>query len=93
MHGCGCHAWQPQMPRQTARPQARRPRGRRPPRWSSCYQAGPTFIPAGFFTIAAGAPENPLGNCFSPTPRGGFCMPRAGSSFAASTKAVPTAPA
>ncbi len=22
MHGCGCHAWQPQMPHQTARPQA-----------------------------------------------------------------------
>ncbi len=26
-------------------------------------------------TIAAGAAKNPPGNCFSPTPRGGFCMP------------------
>ncbi len=33
------------------------------------------------------------GNCFYPTPGGDFCTPWAGSSFAASTKTIPAAPA
>jgi hypothetical protein len=49
--------------------------------------------PTGISTIAAGAVENMPGNRFSPTPQGGFCTPRAGSSFTASTDAVSAAPA
>jgi hypothetical protein len=89
VHGRGCHAWQPQTPRQTA---GLRRDGRaswRPPRWSSCFQASLVLRPAGFFTIAAGAARE----LFSSTLWGGFCMPRAGSSIAASTKAVSAAPA
>jgi hypothetical protein len=88
MHGCGRHAWQPQTQRQTARPRRSGHAGRCLPRQYSCFQAGLVLRPAGFFTITAGAAENPLGNCSSPAPRGGFCMPQAGSSFTASTTVV-----
>ncbi len=43
--------------------------------------------------ITAEVGKNPPGNCFSTTPQGGFCMPRAGSSIAASTMVVSIAPA
>jgi hypothetical protein len=59
--------------------------GHHPPRRSSCFQVGLVLRPTGFFTIAAGAAKNLCGNRFSPTPQGVFCMPQAGSSFAAST--------
>jgi hypothetical protein len=62
---------------------------RRPPRQSSCPQAGLVFRPSSISTIAAGAAENTPENSFSPTLRGGFCTPRAGSSFTTSTDAVP----
>jgi hypothetical protein len=93
LDGHGRHAWQPQMPWQTAGPRRDGHSTRCLPRESSCFKAGLVFRPAGFFTIAAGAAENPPGNCFSPTLWGGFCMPCTGSSSAASTKAVPTGPA
>jgi hypothetical protein len=64
-----------------------------PPWWSSCFQAGLVFRPAGFLITAVGAAKNPPRNGFSPTPQGGFCMPWAGSSFAASAKSIPAAPA
>jgi hypothetical protein len=48
--------------------------------------------PAGLKTRPAWSSWVP-GNRFSPTPWGGYCMPLAGSSSAASTKTVPAVPA
>jgi hypothetical protein len=45
------------------------------PRRSSCLQAGLVFRPAGFFTFSSGAARRRSRNHFSPTLRGGFCMP------------------
>jgi hypothetical protein len=92
VHGRGRHAWQPTTPRQTARPRYDGYASCRPLRRSSCHHAGLVLRPSGISTIAAGAAKNPPGNRVSPTLRGGFYMPRASSSFAASTKAVPAAP-
>ncbi len=93
MHSRGHHARQPLTPRQTAGPRHDGHVSRCLSRGSSCFQVSLVLRPADFFTIAAGAAENFPRDCFSPTPQGGFCMPWAGSSFAAPTKAVPTVPA
>jgi hypothetical protein len=85
VHCCGGRTWQPLMSRQTAGARHDSPASCCPHRQSSCSKAGLIFRPTGLFTIEAGAAENPPRNCFSSTPREGFCMPRAGSSFAAST--------
>ncbi len=72
--------WQPTSPWQTAR---------LAPRLSCRYQAGLVFRPAGLFTFPfSGAATRRSWNHF-PTWRGGFCMPRTGGAFTASTNAVP----
>jgi hypothetical protein len=66
---------------------------RRPPSRSSCCQTGLVCTPLDHSTFPAdGAAEHPPGNRFYPTPRGGFCAPRAGGSSAASTTLVSAAP-
>ncbi len=93
VHGRGHHAWEPTTPRETSGPRRDGHTSRRPPRRSSCHQAGLILRPTGIFTIAREAAENSPRNRFSPNQRGGSCMPQAGSYFAASTKVVSAMPA
>ncbi len=93
LHGRRCHAWQSTVPRQTARPRRSGHAGCLPPRQSSCHQVGHVFRPTGISTFAEGTAENMPGNCFSPTPWGGFCTAYSGSSITAFTDPVSAAPA
>jgi hypothetical protein len=67
--------------------------GHRLPWRSICTQAGLVYRPRSLYTITPEAAERKPRKPFFLSPPGGFCLPRAGCSFPASTAAVSAATA